>query len=173
MDAFAVSITSGITIKQMRVRHAMLIAAFFGVFQAVMPFLGWLAGNYVKDSISSFDHWIAFLLLAFVGGKMIYTSYRDSNDEGVKDPLNIGVLFLLSIATSIDALVIGVTLSFIDLSIIFPIIVIGIVTFILSFFGTYIGNIFGHLFERKFELIGGVVLIGIGIKIVLEHVFFV
>jgi putative Mn2+ efflux pump MntP len=172
MDAFAVSITSGITIKQLRVKHAMLIAGFFGVFQAIMPLLGWWGAHGVKEYICFVDHWIAFLLLTFVGGKMIYAACKNSSGEDVKSPLSIDVLFLLSIATSIDALAIGVTLSFIDVAILFPVLVIGVVTFIMSFLGTYIGNMFGHIFERKLEIIGGLVLIGIGLKILIEHLFF-
>lgn len=172
MDAFAVSVTSGVTIKHLRVRHAMLIAFFFGAFQAIMPFLGWLGGRWARNYIGAYDHWIAFLLLVAIGGKMIWETRIQKTEENAPDPLRISILFLLAIATSIDALAVGVTFSFLDVSIIGPVAIIGAVTFVLSFAGTYIGDIFGHLFEDKLEIAGGVILIGIGTKILLEHTVF-
>lgn len=171
MDAFAVSITSGITIRHLRVKHALKIALFFGFFQAIMPVIGWLLGVSVRHAISGFDHWIAFGLLNIIGGKMIYESFKLQPNKEEIDPQNIYVLFLLSIATSIDALAIGLSLSFLKVAIIFPAIIIGIITFLLSFFGVHIGNKVGHFFEKKIEMIGGLVLIGIGFKILIEHLF--
>lgn len=171
MDAFAVSITSGATIRTMRLRHALLIASFFGAFQAFMPYIGWSIGQLARVLISNVDHWVAFALLAAVGGKMIYEARAERNEETVRDPLNIYVLFMLSIATSIDALAVGISLSFLDISILTPIVVIGLVTFVFSFAGTYIGDMFGHFFERKFEVLGGLILIGIGVKILIEHLY--
>lgn len=171
MDAFAVSITSGITIRHLRVKHALKIALFFGFFQAIMPVIGWLLGVSVRHAISGFDHWIAFGLLNIIGGKMIYESFKLQPNKEEIDPQNIYVLFLLSIATSIDALAIGLSLSFLKVAIIFPAIIIGIITFLLSFLGVHIGNKVGHFFEKKIEMIGGLVLIGIGFKILIEHLF--
>jgi putative Mn2+ efflux pump MntP len=171
MDAFAVSITSGITIKYLKIRYALKIALFFGFFQAIMPVIGWLLGVSVRHAISGFDHWIAFGLLSIIGCKMIYESFKLQSDKEKIDPQNIYILFILSIATSIDALAIGLSLSFLKVAIIFPAIIIGLVTFLLSFLGVHIGNRIGHFFEKKIEMIGGLVLIGIGFKILVEHLF--
>lgn len=169
MDAFAVSITSGITIKNLKINHALRIAGFFGSFQAFMPFIGWLAGLSLIDYISGIDHWIAFGLLAFIGCKMIYESTRLKPNDKNTNPLNFYVLLLLSIATSIDALAVGVSFAFLQIAIATPIIIIGTITFALSFLGVFIGDKSGHLFENKIEIAGGIVLIAIGTKILLEH----
>jgi len=169
MDAFAVSITSGITIRHLRINHALRIAVFFGSFQAVMPVIGWLVGLSLRDFIAGVDHWIAFGLLSFVGSKMIYGAMKMEASENGIDPLNLYVLLMLSVATSIDALAVGVSFAFLKISIVTPIIVIGVVTFALSYLGTYVGNRLGHFFERKIEILGGLILIGIGTKILLEH----
>ena len=169
MDAFAVSIASGFTIHRLRVGHALRIAFFFGAFQAIMPVIGWLAGLSVQEYIASIDHWIAFGLLGFVGGRMIYEASIMGDDKDEKDPLNIYVLLMLSLATSIDALAVGLSLSFLNVAIALPAIVIGCVTFVLSFAGVYIGDRFGHFFESKIEVIGGIILIAIGVKILIEH----
>lgn len=172
MDAFAVSITSGTTIRKMQIRHAMLIASFFGVFQAVMPFIGWNLGQWARPFIASVDHWAAFALLGFVGGKMIYEARAERDEEALRDPLDLYVLFMLAVATSIDALAVGISLSFLELSILGPVLIIGLVTFLFSFAGVYIGNMFGHFFERRLEVLGGLMLIGIGVKILVEHLYF-
>jgi len=169
MDAFAVSITSGITIKHLRIRNVFKIALFFGSFQAIMPLVGWLAGLSLKDFISGVDHWIAFGLLSLIGLKMIYESLKMDTNEKEINPLNIYVLLVLSVATSIDALAVGISFAFLDISIITPIIIIGIVTFLLSCLGTFVGDRVGHFFEKKIEIIGGLILIGIGIRILVEH----
>ncbi len=169
MDAFAVSITSGLTIKNLKIKYAFRIALFFGVFQAFMPLVGWLAGLSLKDFISGVDHWIAFGLLCLIGCKMIYESIKIESSEREINPLNVYVLLVLSVATSIDALVVGVSFAFLMISIATPIIVIGIVTFLLSFVGVFVGNRSGHFFEGKIEIIGGLILISIGIKILIEH----
>jgi putative Mn2+ efflux pump MntP len=169
MDAFAVSITSGITIKQLRIRNALKIAMFFGAFQAIMPIVGWLAGLSLRDFISGVDHWIAFGLLSLIGCKMIYESIKMESSQKVINPLNIYVLLMLSVATSIDALAVGVSFAFLKVSIITPVIVIGIVTFVLSLLGVFVGDKFGRFFEKKIEIVGGLILIGIGIKILVEH----
>jgi manganese efflux pump family protein len=177
MDAFAVSISSGAAIKKIHVRHALKVALFFGVFQAVMPLLGWSFGLFAADIIQSFDHWVAFILLAAVGGKMIWESRKtitECKDEDAKNPLNLHVLIMLSFATSIDAAAVGITLSFLQISILLPILIIGIITFIISFIGMYVGMYVceqgGDFFSKKIEFAGGLVLIGIGIKILIEHI---
>ena len=169
MDAFAVSVTSGLTIKHLRINNALKIAIFFGSFQAIMPLIGWSAGLSFRNYISGIDHWIAFGLLGIVGCKMIYESFKMEVNNKKIDPLNVYVLLMLSIATSIDALAVGLSLSFLNVSIAPPAIIIGVVTFLLSIFGVYFGNRFGHYFERKIEIIGGLILIGIGVKILIDH----
>jgi len=172
MDAFVVSIVSGGAYKQLHVRHALRMAIFFGVFQAFMPLIGSLAGLSLKQCIQDFDHWVAFALLAAVGGKMIYESFKIKPVEENPDPSNIFVLLVLSVATSIDALAIGFTLSLITSSIIVAVTIIGLITFVLSYAGVLIGKKFGHFFENKIEAFGGIVLIGIGVKILCEHLLF-
>ena len=171
MDAFAVSITSGIAIKPIRFRNALKIALFFGFFQALMPVIGWLAGVSLRSFISDVDHWIAFGLLSFIGSKMIYESFKLETNEK-SDPRDISVIIILSIATSIDALAVGITFAFINVSIVTPVLVIGTVTFLVSFLGVFLGEKSGHFFEKKIEIVGGIILIAIGIKILIEHLFF-
>ncbi|KPL19270.1 MAG: hypothetical protein AMJ92_03750 [candidate division Zixibacteria bacterium SM23_81] len=169
MDALAVSITSGIAIKRLRIGHALRIGLFFGSFQAAMPVIGWLAGMSLKDFISGVDHWVAFGLLSLIGGKMAYESLQMESQKKEMNPLDVYVLLILSVATSIDALAVGVSFAFINIAIITPAILIGLVTFLLSFLGAFIGNRLGHFFENKIELVGGFILIAMGIKILLEH----
>ena len=171
MDAFAVAVSSGVTLRKMRLRHAMRIAAFFGFFQAIMPLLGWLTGRAFRRHSCTYDHWVAFVLLSVIGSKMIYEARRPPDEDSVSDPLNVYVLFTLAIATSIDALAVGVTFSFLDVHIWQSIGVIGAVTFVVSFIGTQIGTTFGHLFENRLEVLGGLILIGIGLKILVHHQF--
>jgi manganese efflux pump family protein len=168
-DSFAVSVSSGSIIDKMRFRHAMRIALFFSFFQALMPWIGWSIGSIANDIFCAVDHWIAFIMLCFIGGKMIYESHTLKEEQNGTNPLNLYVLISLSVATSIDALAVGFTFSFLNIAIIEPILIIGGVTFFFSFAGTYIGASFGHVFEDKIELVGGIILIGIGIKILLEH----
>ena len=169
MDSFAVSITSGITMRNLRINSALKIAMFFGLFQAGMPIIGWLAGLSVIEFISGIDHWIAFGLLGLIGCKMIYESIKMEPREKEINRLNAYVLLILSVATSIDALAVGLSFAFLKIPIVTPIIVIGPVTFLLSFLGVFVGNRFGHFFEKKIEIVGGLILIGIGIKILFEH----
>ncbi len=169
MDAFVVSIVSGSAYKQLHIKHALRMALFFGAFQAVMPLIGALAGMTLKEHIVHWDHWIAFGLLAAVGGKMIYESFRIKSVEENPDPSNMVVLLVLSVATSIDALAVGITLSLIAGSIITAVIIIGLITFALSYLGVYVGKRFGHFFETRLEAVGGLALIGIGVKILIEH----
>ena len=167
MDAFAVSISSGAVIKELHVKHAFLIAGFFCVFQAVMPLLGWFLANFVGDFLSDFGHWIAFGLLIFIGVKMIYESKQIGEDKKV--PLNLSILFLMAVATSIDAFAVGITLSVLKVEIFIPVLIIGVITFIFSFLGTYIGRLFGHIFEKNVEVAGGIILIIIGFKTLITH----
>jgi putative Mn2+ efflux pump MntP len=172
MDAFVVSIVSGAAYRKLHVKHALRMALFFGAFQAFMPLIGSLAGLSLKECIQDYDHWVAFALLAAVGGKMIYESFKIKSVEENPDPSKIFVLLVLSVATSIDALAIGITLSLITSSIALAVTIIGLITFALSYAGVLIGKKFGHFFENKLEALGGVVLIGIGIKILCEHLLF-
>jgi len=169
MDAFAVSIVDGSAYKHLHVKHAFRIAFLFGLFQAVMPLIGALAGLTIKEYIADYDHWIAFALLAGVGGKMIYESFKIEPIKKDAQPASGVVLLVLSIATSIDALAVGITLPLLNVPLIISISIIGLITFILSYLGVYIGKKFGHFFESRIEVIGGVVLTTIGIKILVEH----
>ncbi len=176
MDAFAVSIGTGAAIHKMRLRHALRVGFFFGTFQAIMPVFGWSLGQLAAEYIERYDHWIAFGLLSFIGLKMIIEArdpLTECEDEEVRDPLNLYILIVLSFATSIDAAVVGVTLSFLQISIILPILIIGVVTFAFSFSGMYIGMFIcdrgSDSFTIWIERAGGIVLIGIGLKILVEH----
>lgn len=169
MDAFAVSITSGITLKRVQVRQALLVAAFFGIFQAVMPVLGWGLGRWAYQWIAAVDYWVAFALLLFVGGHMIILAIQPEDEAEKKNPLHLPTLAALAVATSIDAFAIGISLSMLRVSIFTPVVIIGLITFALSFAGVYFGQLFGHLNEKKLEAAGGLVLIGLGMKILIEH----
>ena len=168
MDAFAVSIANGTTITHQRSRSALTIALFFGAFQMFMPIIGWLAGLGLRELIMGVDHWIAFALLTLIGSKMIYDSTKKEADEK-ENRLGISALLTLSVATSIDALAIGLSFAFLQTYIATPIIIIGIVTFTLSLIGFFFGKTAGNLFGNKIKIIGGLILIGIGIRILLEH----
>jgi len=169
MDAFAVSVASGIVLKNFRIRYALRMALAFGVFQAVMPVAGWAAGITFRRHVCAYDHWIAFGLLTVIGGKMIYEAARIEEAESEVNPFGFAVLLVLALATSIDALAVGVTFAMLGTSILLPVAVIGIVTFALCLAGVRIGHVSGHFFEKKIEAAGGVVLIGIGLKILVEH----
>jgi len=170
MDAFAVSIANGITITHRRNRAALTMAFFFGAFQMFMPIIGWLAGLGLEEVVMGVDHWIALALLTLIGSKMIYDSTKREVDK-IENRLGTGTLLTLSIATSIDALAVGLSLAFLQTDIATPIIVIGIVTFTLSLIGFFFGKTAGNLFGNKIKIIGGLILIGIGIRILLEHLF--
>jgi putative Mn2+ efflux pump MntP len=168
MDAFAVSIVSGSAYRQLKVTHALRMAVFFGSFQAIMPLLGSLAGVTVRTCIADYDHWVAFVLLSAVGSKMIYESFRMKTDQ-ILDPSSVVILLFLSVATSIDALTVGLSLPFLQVSLVEAVVVIGLVTFILSYLGVHIGRKVGHFFENRIEAAGGLILIGLGAKILFEH----
>jgi len=169
MDCFAVALASGFAIRNLKARHAFIIGVFFGGFQAVMPVLGWLAGRTLSPHVLAADHWVAFALLMFVGIKMLYESFKIKSLEENPNPLNLSILLVLSVATSIDALAVGLSLSFLNTPIAAPALIIGGVAFVLSFLGVYIGNYMGSSFENKLEALGGLILIGIGVKILIEH----
>jgi putative Mn2+ efflux pump MntP len=171
MDAFAVSIASGIAIRQLRLRHALTIGLWFGAFQAIMPLLGWLAAGPIRCAVAVADHWIAFTLLTLLGVKMICESRKIGTVEKTANPTDIYVLFFLSIATSIDAFVMGVTFATLQVAILFPILVIGAITFVMSFLGVFIGDRSGHFFEKKIELLAGIILIAVGGKILVSHLY--
>lgn len=172
MDAFAVSIAKGMTMKKQQVfPYALLLAFFFGSFQALMPFLGWWAGSYFQELIAAFDHWIAFALLSFIGIHMIHEALHPTEDKKADDALSFKTILLLAIATSIDALAVGVSFAFLQVSILSSIALIGTTTFLLSFAAVYIGNRLGALLETYAGLFGGIILIIIGCKILIEHLF--
>ncbi|MDY6900191.1 MAG: manganese efflux pump MntP family protein [Cyanobacteriota bacterium] len=168
-DACAVSLSSGLTIKHIKISKAIKIALFFGVFQAIMPLIGWLAGLSVRNIVLSFNHWIIFGILSYLGGKMIFESFADSDDEKPKfNCLEIYTLIGLSVATSIDAFAAGLGLSILKSSILLTATVIGFITFALSFIAVYIGHFCGDIFKQKVELIGGGSLVFLGTKILVE-----
>ena len=171
MDAFAVSVCKGLGMHRVNYAHALVIALFFGVFQGLMPVIGWLVGNAFAVYVTAVDHWIAFALLAFVGGKMLWDAFHDEGeeDESVADRLDLCELFMLAIATSIDALAVGISFSFLQIDIVVAALIIGCTTFVLSLVGVVVGNRFGARFEKPSQIAGGIVLIAIGLKILLEH----
>ncbi|MDW8040016.1 MAG: manganese efflux pump MntP family protein [Nitrososphaerota archaeon] len=168
MDAFSVSIAYGICAEGYSKTNALKMASSFGAFQMLMPVLGWLAGEKLLDFIAEFDHWIAFGLLLLIGCKMIYEA-AERETAGKAEPLNIHALLILSIATSIDALAVGLSFAFLKVQIATPIMVIGAVTFTLSLVGAFLGNRLSQLHINKIGILGGLILIAIGSKILLEH----
>ena len=173
MDAFAVSICKGLGMRKVNKKQALVIGLFFGGFQALMPFVGWLLGSQFEKYITSIDHWIAFILLGIIGGKMIVESVKpDKEDVEVKEmdaPLDIKEMFVLAVATSIDALAVGITFAFLDYPIVEAIAIIGITTFCISIGGVYVGNFSGNKYEKKAEFAGGLILVLLGVRILLTH----
>ena len=172
MDAFVVSICKGLGMSRLNMRQAAVISLFFGGFQAFMPLIGWALGSQLTDFITPIDHWIAFGLLAFVGGKMLWDAFHEDDEaEGVQtdEKLDLKELLMLAIATSIDALAVGITFAFLQVAIVPSITIIGLTTFVISFAGVAVGRFFGARFEKPATIVGGVVLILIGVKILLEH----
>ena len=174
MDAFSVSVTDGIILGKPKLLQAGKIALFFGFFQFLMPVLGFLLGSAFASYIKAFDHWVAFGLLAFIGGKMIWEAIFEKEEcsDKQKNPLDLYTLFILAIATSIDALAVGITFATMDVSLIFASTIIGILTFFICLFGVYLGSWCGNILGSKADLAGGLVLLGIGVKILVEHLFF-
>ncbi|ABN52651.1 MAG TPA: manganese efflux pump [Hungateiclostridium thermocellum] len=169
MDAFAVAICKGLSMKKMSYRNAVLTGCFFGGFQALMPLLGYLLGTQFKDYITSIDHWIAFGLLSLIGINMIKESKNTCEITDEDDTFSLKSLTVMAFATSIDALAIGVTFAFLQVNIIPAVTMIGITTFTFSFLGVKIGNLFGVKFQSKAEIVGGLILIGMGCKILFDH----
>ena len=173
MDAFAVSICKGLAMRKVNKKQAVIIALFFGGFQAIMPVIGWLLCKGFQTYIEVFDHWIAFALLAFIGVKMIIETLREKEDDVVIEemdpPLDMKEMLMLAIATSIDALAVGISLAALDRPIVESAAIIGVVTFVISIIGVYIGNFFGNRDKKRAELTGGIILVLIGVKILCEH----
>ena len=171
MDAFAVSVCKGLAMPKCTFKKAAIVGLWFGGFQALMPAIGYVLGAQFQETIVSIDHWIAFVLLALIGGNMIHEAL-DNDEEEADASLDVKTMFLLAVATSIDALAIGITFAFLKVNIIPAVCFIGIVTFIISFAGVKIGNVFGVRYKNKAEIVGGVILILLGLKILLEHLGF-
>ena len=173
MDAFAVSVCKGLGMKKLNKKPAVVIGVYFGGFQALMPLVGWILGIQFQKYITSIDHWIAFILLGFIGGKMILEAVKEWNEEDiveVKDqPLDHRNMFVLAVATSIDALAVGITFAFLDTPILEAITIIGITTMIISIVGVVIGNYFGGKYKHKAVLVGGIILVLLGVRILIQH----
>ena len=175
MDAFAVSVTLGLSCKKPKIGEYLAPGIYFGSFQAIMPAIGYFTGKYFAEKIQNLDHWVAFILLSFIGGKMIFESFskEDEKPDQIKEArFQFFQMLLLAIATSIDALVVGVTFAFFKINILNAVLLIGLTTFCLSIIGVKIGNIFGTKFKSKAELVGGTILIALGLKILIEDMFF-
>lgn len=168
MDAFSVAMCKGLSMQKMSRKKAIIIALYFGIFQAIMPLIGYGLGIKFQQSIVNIDHWIAFILLTIIGINMIKEIWNEAENEN-NDNIDFKNMIILAIATSIDALAIGITFAFLKCNIVFSVTCIGIITFILSLIGVKIGNMFGAKYEKKAQLVGGLILILLGIKILLEH----
>ncbi len=172
MDAFAVSVCKGLAMPKISLKKACIVGIWFGGFQALMPALGYLLGVQFQDKITSIDHWIAFVLLAVIGINMIRESRSSECEDGCEqetDALDVRTMFLLAVATSIDALAVGITFAFLKVHIVAAVSFIGVTTFTISAIGVQIGNVFGTRYKSKAELAGGIILILLGLKILLEH----
>ena len=171
MDAFAVAVCKGLSMKKLSIKYGIIIALFFGVFQALMPLIGWFVSSRFEKYIKAYDHWIAFAILLIIGAKMIIDAIKESRDPENETEFRFKVteMLILAVATSIDALAVGVSFGLLEINIWSSISIIGCVTFILSFIGVIIGNFFGSRFLTKAEIAGGIILILLGVKILLEH----
>ena len=167
MDAFAVSICKGLSIQKINCQKALIIALYFGIFQALMPMVGFLLAKNLSSELINLNYWIAFILLSVIGINMIIQSFK--NDEKENDDISFKTMFVLAIATSIDALAVGVSFAFLKMDITIAVICIGIITFILSLIGVKLGNVFGEKYKQKAEITGGIILIFIAFKMILEH----
>jgi putative Mn2+ efflux pump MntP len=172
-DSLAVSISAGLVVNHIRFKQAIKIAFVFAFFQGLMPFIGWVIGSQIKSLINDCDHWIAFILLFLIGAKMVYESLKKDEDKKQFNPLKLLVMVSMAIATSIDALIVGVSFAFVDVNILLSVFVIGALTFIVAMTGLFIGKKVGYLFGKRMEIIGGIILIGIGAKILLEHLGYI
>jgi len=169
MDAFAVAITAGMVLPRLSFRPVFRLSWHFGLFQFLMPIIGWLAGFTVQNMIAAYDHWIAFGLLSFIGGKMIYESFQAKTDTHKADPTRGWSLVLLSLATSIDALAVGLSMGVLGVRVWLPSVLIGIVAGLMTVLGMFLGRRLGQLLGTKMAFVGGLILIAIGLKILLEH----
>ncbi len=170
-DSLAVSITTGLVVKDIKFRQAIRIALIMAFFQAMMPLLGWYLGSQIKELIKAYDHWLAFTLLFLIGAKMIYEAFKEEHERQDFNPLKLVVTIGMAIATSIDALIVGVSFGFIDMNITQAVIIIGCLTFLVAMVGMLLGKKAGHFFGNKMEIVGGLILIGIGAKILIEHLY--
>ena len=168
MDAFAVSVCKGLSMPKLNKKHAVIIGLYFGGFQALMPLIGYFLGSHFKDAITSFDHWIAFILLVIIGGNMVKES-REKDEDEMDDSVDVKTMIILAIATSIDALAVGVTFAFLQVQIVPAVSFIGVTTFCLSVIGVAVGHYFGMKYKSRAELAGGIILILMGCKILIEH----
>lgn len=171
MDAFAVSIGKGLSLRSVRLRHYLLAGLWFGGFQALMPLVGYACGVSFAEAVASIDHWIAFVLLAIIGGKMVRDALSGEEESSDAD-FSVRTMFLLAVATSIDALAVGVSFAFLHVDLTRSVITIGLTTALFSAAGVQIGHLFGNRWRSHAELLGGVVLISMGLKILVEHLFF-
>lgn len=169
MDAFAVSVCKGLAMQHVDWKKMCIVGLWFGGFQALMPTLGYLVGSLFQEYITAFDHWIAFILLVIIGGNMIKEALSKEEDDGANASLAFGVMLLMAVATSIDALAVGVTFAFLQVDLLFAVLFIGCTTFVLSAVGVKVGSVFGTRYKSKAELAGGIILILLGVKILLEH----
>ena len=172
MDAFAVSVCKGLGMSRLNIRQATIISLFFGGFQALMPLIGWALGSQLADLITPIDHWIAFALLAFVGGKMLWDAFHEDDEElscPADGKLDLRELVMLAIATSIDALAVGITFAFLRVDIVMSVGLISATTFVLALAGVVVGHRFGARYEKAATIAGGIVLVLIGTRILLEH----
>ncbi len=169
MDAFAVSICKGLSVRQLRPGHAGITTLWFGGFQALMPLVGYYLGVSFADAVSSVDHWIAFILLGIIGGNMLKESFQKDDDLNVDPDFSFRTMLAMAVATSIDALAIGVSFAFLNVDIWQAILLIGVITGLFSAVGVYIGNMFGSRYKSKAEFAGGFILIAMGFKILIEH----
>lgn len=169
MDAFAVAVGTAVVLRKPALSSVFRLSFFFGIFQFMMPVAGWSAGQTVSGFIRNYDHWLAFLLLAAIGCKMIFDAFRDDTEKKWSDPTKGLPLIMLSVATSIDALAVGLSLAFLEVAILYPSVIIGIVAFGMTWVGMVFGERLGRVFGKKVEMAGGLILLGIGVKILLEH----
>ncbi|SHK07667.1 Putative Mn2+ efflux pump MntP [Anaerocolumna jejuensis DSM 15929] len=175
MDAFAVAVCKGLSVKKISVKHPVIVGLYFGVFQAVMPMIGYFLGKQFSDKINAIDHWVAFILLGIIGANMIKGAIKEEKEDEcvsckeVDNSLNVKEMLVLSVATSIDALAVGITFAFLKVNILMATSFIGVVTFLISAAGVMIGNIFGGKLKSKAEMAGGIILVCLGTKILLQH----
>ena len=172
MDAFAVSICKGLSMKKMSWKKALIVGAYFGIFQGLMPVIGYFLGSTFESFVIQIDHWIAFVLLTLIGANMLKEAFGKDCDN-CNDSVDFKTMVVLAVATSIDALAIGITFAFLQTNIVLSALIIGMITFVVCILGVKIGNKFGDKYERKAEVVGGLILIFIGIKILLEHLWII